>query len=156
MSDDAIKRLRQEYEMLENSPMTDIGCDVCLRDDDDYFHWEGLMQGPQDTPYMGAFLYFTIDFPSDFPNSKPEFKFTNKNMYHLNVNSDGHVCVNILNDWNSKTSIKQVLYAIFTILYEQNPESSYWSDKSELYKNNRDEFNRNVIDWVRKYALEIK
>lgn len=155
-SDSAIIRIREELEDIENDPLTDLGCDLCLVDENNYFLWEGMIQGPEDTPYRGAFLYFTIEFPKDFPSKRPEFKFTNKDMYHLNVNVDGHVCISILNNWDSKTKVRQIIYAIFTILYEQNPESSYYSDRAKLYKENRNQFNQNIIDWVKKNALTIK
>ena len=156
MNDSALIRLREELEDIDNDPLTDLGCDMCLVDENDYSLWEGMIQGPEDTPYRGAFLYFTIDFPDKFPKKRPEFKFTNKDMYHLNVNSDGHVCISILNSWNEKTKIRQVIYAIFSILYEQNPDSSYWTDKAKLYRENREQFNKNVVNWVREHALTIK
>ena len=155
----AQERAKEEFEDIEDNPLTDIGCDIALINEDDFLHWEGMIQGPEDTPYRGAFLYFTIDFPDNFPENPPEFKFTNKNMYHLNVNPfSGHVCISILNKWDKKTKIRQVIYAIFTILYEQNPDDTYDcnKDKAKLYKENREEFNSNVIKWVREYALTIK
>ena len=156
MTDTYLQRLKEEYEELENDPLTDIGCNVCLREEDDYLHWEGMMQGPDDSPYAGAFLYFTLDFTKEFPIKAPEFKFINKNMYHLNVRSDGHVCIEILNHWVSETKIREVILGVFAILYEQNPDSSYYPDKVELYKKDILTFNKNISDWVRQYALVIK
>jgi ubiquitin-protein ligase len=49
-----------------------------------------------------------------------------------------------------------VLYAIFTILYNQNPKSSYNSVMASLYEKNREEFNQNVREWVRNNALNIR
>ena len=116
-----------------------------------------MFQGPEDSPYNGAFLYFTIDFNDDFPKTQPEVKFCFKDMYHLNVNpNDGHVCIGILNEWNPNTKIRQVLYAIFTILYNQNPKSSYNQDMAKLYETNREEFNQKVREWVRNNALNIR
>jgi len=152
-----IERITKEYEDIVNDPLTDIGCDVYIEDDAKIQHWVGMFQGPEDSPYNGAFLYFTIDFKDDFPKSEPEVKFCFKDMYHLNVSPiDGHVCIGILNEWNPKTKIRQVLYAIFTILYNQNPKSPYNPDLAKLYEQNREEFNQNVREWVRKNALNIK
>jgi ubiquitin-protein ligase len=156
MTDTAIQRIMEELEDIENDPLTDLGCDICLVDENNYYLWEGMIQGPEDTPYRGAFLYFTIEFPKNFPSSRPEFKFTNKDMYHLNVDSDGHVCISILNSWEPKTKVRQILYAIFTILYEQNPDSSYWTERAKLYKENTNQFDKNIVEWVRNNALTIK
>ena len=152
-----LERITNEYQDIENDPLTDIGCDVYIEDDNNIKHWIGMFQGPEDSPYNGAFLYFTIDFKDDFPKTQPEVKFCFKDMYHLNVNPiDGHVCIGILNEWNPNTKIRQVLYAIFTILYNQNPKSSYNQDMAKLYETNREEFNQKVREWVRNNALNIR
>ena len=153
----AQERAKEEFEDIKENPLTDIRCGIALINEDDFLHWEGMIQGPEDTPYRGAFLYFTIDFTNNYPEEAPEFRFTNKNMYHLNVNSfNGHVCISILNNWDKNTKIRQIIYAIFLILYKQNPKSSYDKDKAKLYKENREEFNNNVIKWVKENALTIK
>lgn len=152
-----IARIREEYEEIENDPLTDIGCDVDIEDESKIQHWNGMIQGPEDSPYKGAFLYFTIDFKDDFPKSAPEVRYCFKDMYHLNVDPDnGHVCIGILNDWTPKTRIRQVLYALFSILYNQNPKSTYNTAMGKLYEENRELFNQNVREWVRKNALNIK
>jgi ubiquitin-protein ligase len=155
-----IERIKNEYIDIENDPLTDIGCDVYIEDDNNIQHWIGMFQGPEDSPYNRAFLYFTIDFDDNFPKTKPEVKFCYKDKYHLNVNpDDGHAYIRILNEWKPNTKIRQVLYAIFTILYDQNPKSrksSYNSVMASLYEKNREEFNQNVREWVRNNALNIR
>ena len=153
----AQERAKEEFEDIKENPLTDIRCGIALINEDDFLHWEGMIQGPEDTPYRGAFLYFTIDFPDNYPEKAPDFRFTNKNMYHLNVKpSNGHVCISILNNWDKNTKIRQIIYAIFLILYKQNPADAYDDDKAKLYKENREEFNNNVINWVKVNALTIK
>ena len=156
-SDKGLLQLKKEFEDLEDNPMSDIGCQVWLKKDDEYYVWEGLMQGPKNTPYKGAFLYFTIIFQKDFPDSAPDFRFSYKNMYHLNVNpKNGHVCISILNYWNPKTKIRKVIHAVNLILNNQNPISTYEfsDDRVKLYQENREEFNNKVKDWVKQNALK--
>ena len=157
MVDQGFIRLQNEFEDLENDPMTEIGCQVWLKDDDNYYEWEGMMQGPKNTPYRGAILYFSISFEKEFPKKRPDFKFSYKNMYHLNVSPiNGHVCINVLNDWNEKTKMRDVIQAVNLILSKQNPGNPYTfsDDRVKLYKENRDKFDENVRTWVRNNALK--
>ena len=82
-------------------------------------------------------------------------------MYHLNINQeDGHVCINILNYWDpeKKLKIRDVIHSVHCILVEQNPYSAYSfqfkDDRIKLYKENREKFNENAKEWVRKNALK--
>ena len=157
MGDESLIKLKNEFEKLEDDPMTEIGCQVWLKDDDNYYEWEGMMQGPKDTPYKGAILYFTIYFEKDFPKSRPDFRFSYKNMYHLNVSPlNGHVCVNIINKWDPKTKMRDVIHAVWFILKKQNDNDPYpfGDDRVELYKKNRPQFEENVRIWVRNNALK--
>ena len=152
-------RLKKDFEDLDENPMSEIGCQVWLKDDDNYYEWEGMMQGPKNSPYSGAILYFTISFPKEFPNEGPDFKFSYKNMYHLNIDpKDGHVCVNILNKWtwNPNTKIRDIIHSAYLVLIKQNPDDPFPfdDDRVELYINNRDQFDENVKEWVRNNALK--
>ena len=57
MKDEAIKRLREEYEDLKKNPITNIGTTVGLLDKNNIFEWQVTMPGPKDTSYKG--VYFT-------------------------------------------------------------------------------------------------
>ena len=112
MKDNELLGVLEEFELLKNNHLTDNG-----KNEDDYYVWEGMMQGPKNTPYKGAFLYFTIKFQKNFPQSAPDFLFSYKNMYHLNVNPySGHVCISILNKWKPQTKIRKVIHAVNLIL----------------------------------------
>ena len=43
--------------------------------------------------------------------------------------------------------------SIYILLMNPNPNSPYNSEAAELYKNNIDEYNKKVNEYVRKYAL---
>ena len=157
MYNPSLIRLQKEFEDLDEDPMTEIGCQVWLKNDENYYEWEGMMQGPKNTPYKGAILYFSISFPRFFPTCGPDFRFSYKNMYHLNVApSNGHVCVSILNNWDPKTKIRDVIHSVNLILDRQNPEDPYPfpDDRVKLYKENREKFDENVKEWVRNNALK--
>ena len=147
----AMKYLKKEYDNLQNDPILSLGCTVGLVNND-IFHWKITLLGPVDTPYAGGLFILTADFPDNYPNSKPEVKFVNK-IYHLNVSpSNGHICISILNSYKPKTPIVDVISGIFSLFYNQNPDSPYSSSQASEYQNNRNEFNRKAKEWTQKYA----
>ena len=147
-----MKYLKNEFMQLQNDPILSLGATVGLPDPNNIFHWKITLVGPQDTPYAGGMFFLTADFPEDYPNAKPEIKFTNK-IYHLNVReSDGHICISTLNQWVPNTPIVSVISAIFALFYEQNPLSPYSLTRATQYKLRRDEFNRIAAEWTQKYA----
>ena len=142
--------LKKELQELQNDPIITMGV-VVKAIKGDVFHWQMTMLGPQDTPYAGGLFYLTADFPNDYPNSGPEVKFVNK-MYHLNVSSNGHVCINTLSEWKKGTTMTEVLSLIFALFYKQNPNSAYDKNMAQLFLNDKASFDKNVRIYTQKYA----
>ena len=150
----ALKQLNKELNELQKDPIITFGVTVgprVINGKKDPFHWQITMLGPQDTPYANGLFFLTADFPKDYPKKGPEVKFTNK-MYHLNVSDNGHVCINTLNSWKEGTTMTEVLSLIFALFYKQNPDDAYKTDRANLFKNNRQEFDKNAREWTQKYA----
>ena len=146
-----MKYLKNEYDKLQKDPILSLGCTVGLVNND-IFHWKITLLGPVDTPYAGGLFILTADFPEKYPNVKPEVKFVNK-IYHLNVSPrDGHICISILNSYVPKTPIVDVISGIFSLFYNQNPDSPYRSDMADEYRNKRGEFDKKAREWTAKYA----
>ncbi len=147
----AMKYLKKEFDNLQHDPILSLGCTVGLVNND-IFHWKITLLGPVDTPYAGGLFILTADFPEKYPNVKPEVKFVNK-IYHLNVSpSSGHICISILNSFKPKTPIVDVISGIFSLFYNQNPDSPYSSDMADEYRNKRGEFDKKAKEWTAKYA----
>ena len=147
-----MKYLKNEFKQLQNDPILSLGATVGLPNPNNIFHWKITLVGPQDTPYAGGMFFLTADFPEDYPNAKPEIKFTNK-IYHLNVReSDGHICISTLNQWVPNTPMVSVISAIFALFYEQNPYSPFSFSMATQYKLNRNKFNKTAQEWTQKYA----
>ena len=134
-----------------NKPIEILGISQIEKIDD--CHWIIHMKGPKKSIYRNGYFQLTFDVPNDFPNKKPEIRFTNK-IYHLQVSpSNGHVCAGFLNHWNPTTTRVECLVGIYLFLdLEQNPNYPYLGKMAREYGNNRQEFNRIAEEWVLKYV----
>ena len=122
-------------------------------DGDDPKHWTCLMIGPEGTPYSNGYFRLTIDFTEDPPTKPPEIKFLTS-VYHLNIYTDGHVCLKSNNEFKEGAKFIEVFYEIYYLFIKQNPESTWpsFKERKEQYESNREEFNRIASEWTKKYA----
>lgn len=86
---------------------------ICNNQPDDiFFYWDDnnvtqiycMIEGPEDTPYMGGFYIFRFNFSMDYPFKPPSAKFltsgSNNIRLHPNLYTDGKVCLSILGTWD--------------------------------------------------------
>lgn len=70
----ALKRLMNEYkELCLNSTE---GITAGPISESNYFEWEALIQGPEETPYEGGIFAAKLSFPPDYPLMPPKMQFT--------------------------------------------------------------------------------
>ena len=158
-------RIQREFNLCQNDlDLIQIGCSFGLKDPENYNVWKVSMLGPQNTPYQGGIFTINVFFPEDYPKKGAEFRFVNK-IYHLNVdwkNKDtlGHICLSSLNEWHTtgKVSskpcygVKQALFDIFCLFYNQGIESPYDEEIAKQYRDKRSEFDALAKEWTNKYA----
>jgi ubiquitin-conjugating enzyme E2 D/E len=90
--------------------------------------------------------------PIDYPFKPPKMKFLTK-MYHPNITSDGTICIDILKDqWSSALRLNTVILSLSSLLANPNPNDPLVPEIANEYSYNRDKYNKNVIDYVKKYA----
>ena len=159
---ETMNRINQEYNFCVNdNDLVAIGCNFGL-ENNNIFTWRITMSGPTNTPYGGGLFTILATFPNDYPVHGPEFKFKNK-IFHLNVNfSDdpGHICISSLNDWRIRGkvkdlpfyTVKQALFDIFCLFYNQGVIGAYDQKMAELYMNNRQAFDAEARNWTQLYA----
>ena len=151
---ETMKYIKTEFDKLQKDPILSLGCTVGLNPKykNNIFHWIVSLFGPMDTPYSGGTFILTVDFPDTYPNTKPEVRFTNK-IYHLNVSPrSGHICISTLNEWKEGTPMVDVISAIFSLFYSQNPLSPYDGRMAREYETNRKEFDRKAQEMTKQYA----
>ena len=146
----SIKRLQRELAEIEKD--TPVNCSAGLVTPDDLFTWQATIIGPTETPYEGGMFNLVILFPTDYPFKPPKISFTTR-IYHPNINSTGGICLDILKDqWSPALSITKVLLSICSLLSDPNPDDPLAPEIANIYKTNKDEFNRIAREYTVKYA----
>ena len=80
-----------------------------------------LTVSPDQGLWAGGRFAFTIKVPDMYPHEPPKVMCTTP-IYHPNIDTAGHVCLNILrDDWKPVLDINAVIYGIIFLLYEPNP-----------------------------------
>ncbi|KAJ3065396.1 Ubiquitin-conjugating enzyme E2 G2 [Podochytrium sp. JEL0797] len=155
----ALKRLMTEYkELTVNAP---DGITAGPVSEDNFFTWEALICGPEGTVYENGIFTAILTFPSDYPLSPPQMKFTPP-LFHPNIYADGRVCISILHApgddplgyelaserWSPVQSVEKILLSVVSMLAEPNDESGANIEASKMWRDNRDQFNRVVKQQV--------
>ena len=126
-------------------------------DETDILKAKALIIGPKDTIYDNAYLFFTIEFPKNYPFSPPilTYKSQNKVRIHPNIYVNGKVCLSILGTWSgpSWTHTMDITTVLLTIqsLLDNNPlanEPGYEkiSGNNLIYENYNKIIRYNTID----------
>lgn len=154
--------IRNELDLLKKSGLlSQIGCSVGPKKTKgiyNIFEWNVLMTAPKNSPYSGYLFKFEIIFPKNYPDEPPEVFCKTENIYHMNINTDGRVCVSSITDqdkWKEFQNISTVLKSIFIIFAHPNPDSPYRKEIADLYESNREEYKKKVKENCEKYAKKI-
>lgn len=91
----SLKRIQKELKDLVKNPIDNIGAGPVS--EEDLFHWQATMIGPDGSPYEGGVFFLNIQFPADYPFRAPKVNFTTK-IYHPNINQNGTICLSTLRD----------------------------------------------------------
>ena len=143
----AMKLLKQEFDNLQNNPITSLGVTVGLPNKNNIFQWKISLLGPQDTPYAGGIFILEANFPEGYPEQGPKIKFQTK-IFHCNV-FDWGICISTLNNWKP-TPMDKVLSDIFQLFYCNNPDNN--QQPSREFRTNRALFEQHCREWVKLYA----
>jgi ubiquitin-protein ligase len=125
--------------------------------EDDMFHWEVILYGPEDSLYEGYNFKLDVKLPNDYPFSAPNVKFITP-IEHLNINKNGDICLDILKtkeSWSPSQNIKTVIISIRVLLGYPNPDDPLNSELAEIYRKNKKEYIKAINKCCEKYAKHI-
>ena len=146
----AQKRIQKELLDLQKDPPANCSAGPA---ENDQFHWQATIVGPDDSPYSGGVFFLNIHFPTDYGFRPPKINFTTK-IYHPNINSNGTISLDILKDqWSPALTISKVLLSISSLLTDANPDDPLVPEIAQLYKTNKAKFEATAKEWTKKYAV---
>jgi len=144
-----IKRLTKELNDIRTEAIPNLSAGPT---GDNLFEWEAVILGPTDTPYEGGVFNLTISIPSNYPFKPPIVIFKTK-IYHPNINSAGHICLDILKtQWSPALTISKILLSVCSLLSDPNPNDPLVPDIANIYRTNISEYNRIAREWTLHYA----
>lgn len=148
----SLKRILKELDDIQkNSPDN-----ICAKPtkENNLLEWDASIKGPENTPYSGGVFVLKIYIPTNYPFAPPNVKFVTK-IYHPNIRcTTGEICLDILKEaWSPALSIMKILLSLSSLLMDPNPNSPLEGAAANLYLTNREQYNKNVKEWVEKYAL---
>lgn len=142
-------RLKKEIRDIQRNSNENISAGPS---NDNLYEWDATIIGPIKTPYEGGVFNLRILFPKTYPFNPPKIHFTTK-IYHPNINSDGAICLDILNtNWSPSLTIDKVLLSISSLLNDPNPDDPLVPNIADQYKSNIDAFNKTAKEWTEYYA----
>lgn len=155
----AIKRLQTEYSQIIKDPNYFYSVEP---DKKNFLKWNILIIGPSETIFEGAIINCSMEFPKEYPNKAPVFKFVD-NLFHPNIYPDGKVCISILHEgadiygyeslnerWNPSHSVNSVIMSIISMLDSPNFDSPANVDASKMWRENFDKYKNIVYKFVAK------
>ena len=144
-----IQRLNKEYALMQKENTSHLSAAPV---GDNLFEWEGVIIGPTETPYEGGVFVLQISIPSNYPFKPPSVIFKTK-IYHPNINSSGHICLDILkSQWSPALSISKILLSICSLLSDPNPNDPLVPDIASQLKTNPEQYFNTAKSWTIIYA----
>ena len=102
----------------------------------------------------GGTFKLLIEFTEEYPIKPPQVRFLTK-MFHPNIYANGKICLDILqNQWSPIYDVAAVLTSIQSLLSDPNPASPANAEASQMYENDRREYNERVLEVVENSWME--
>ena len=134
-----------------------------VQDEVNFTKGTAMIRGPAGTPYADALLFFSVEFPADYPFSPPRVLILTSDgvtRFHPNLYVQGKVCLSILGtysgpQWSGALSFNSVLLSILGLL-DNNPlaHEPAW-EKGTLVDPKHSTYAECVEHQMIKYMVEL-
>lgn len=115
----AIPRLQQDYINLNKEPVPYIRAEPLPSD---MLEWHYVIQGPEDTPYLGGYYHGTLIFNQQYPFKPPSIYMSTPNG-RFEVNR--RLCLSISDfhpdQWNPAWCVETILTGLLSFMLESSP-----------------------------------
>ncbi len=152
----ALSRLAHELKSINKDPNYYYSI---MPSDDNFLKWDFNLIGPNDTLYEGGIFKGSINFTKEYPIKAPIVRFNN--IIHPNIHVTGEVCISILHEgsdsygyekdserWTPTHGIDSIMISIISMLSDPNFESPANISASVLWKNNKEEYKKQIYKLV--------
>eukprot|EP01038_Epipyxis_sp_PR26KG_P007664 gene7663-10428_t len=159
MSDATIARLTAERKEWRVDPPVGFYAKPLKNKDNstDLMNWELGIPGREGTDWAGGLYKVYLNFPKDYPTEPPECKF-NPVIFHPNVFSSGHICLDLLKSYENYRpglSVKQLAVGIQELLDNPNPASPANSEASTLFQKKKADYKKRIKAQAAKFVSDI-
>lgn len=139
-----MKRIQTEF--LSLSPKYDAELV-----DDNIYHWNVALNGPESTPYFGFTFLLEIKMPKNYPFDKPEISFKTQ-IYHPNVSRKGEICMGDFSLWKSQNTILELLNYVNYLLSFPDTNNPLEPQIASHYISNKSDYEEKARMLAKKYA----
>ncbi|KAE9596513.1 hypothetical protein Lal_00007655 [Lupinus albus] len=134
-SQSVLRRLQSELMALMMSGDPGVSA---FPEEENIFCWKGTIAGSKDTVFEGTVYKLSLSFPNDYPFKPPKVKFETT-CFHPNVDMNGNICLDILQDkWSSAYDVRTILLSIQSLLGEPNISSPLNPEAAQLWSNQQE------------------
>jgi ubiquitin-conjugating enzyme E2 D/E len=116
--------------------------------------WRVFIRSPEVTPYAGKWWYIYVTFPDEYPARPPIFRFVSI-PYHMNVSSEGRVCLNAIEKgYQATMSIVEVVQTVKQLFVIPDTTTVLDIAKYFQFRDARAEYDRLAAKSTRLYAKD--
>lgn len=148
----SLRRIQNETKQLELQAKEHENMFTVSMVNDDMYHWNGVLYGPENSLYQGYKFNLDIKLPDDYPFSPLTIKFITP-IQHININSTGDICLDILKkNWSPSQNIQSVMLSLILLLHKPNYSDALNSDLAKIYWENKKKYYNDVKQYCKEFA----
>jgi len=147
-------RIKKELALETKNPSP--GISVWLPDEDNIEFIDGLITGPEDSPFSGGCFKVKITLPERYPFEPPQVLFETK-IYHPNIDNSGRICLDLLKmppqgSWKPNLNLALMLKSIRLLMSQPNPDDPLMADIASEFTMNPTLFEKKAREWTSRFA----